>query len=160
MAFGVVLFTLLGQGTTIQLLLKRLGLIERPEHVLERERYLGQLLAAQGGLRRLEHLHRDGMLIDEMWEGLRDDYAQTRNMLGGEMNRLFAEHAELERESLFQARREALQAEHGALIDALRQGLLSDEVFSELRADVERRLEALALIQASVQSRQQPPAGG
>ncbi len=160
MAFGVVLFTLIGQGTTIKPLLKWLGLIERPEHVLEHERYLGQLLAAQGGLRRLERLHRDGVLIDEMWEGLRDDYAQTRNVLGEDINRLFAEHAELERELLLQARREALQAEHGALIDALRQGLLSDEVFSELRADVERRLEALDLIQASVQSRRQPPAGG
>ncbi|OQY18687.1 MAG: hypothetical protein B6I34_10375 [Anaerolineaceae bacterium 4572_32.1] len=160
MSFGVVLFTLLGQGTTIKLLLKRLGLIERPEHVLERERHLGRLLAIQGGLRRLERLHRDGVLIDEIWEGLRDDYAHTRNTLGGEIHRLFAEHAELERELLLQARREALQAEHGALIDALRQGLLSEKIFSELRADIERRLEALALIQASVQSRRQPPAGG
>ena len=160
MSFGVVLFTLLGQGTTIKLLLKRLGLIERPEHVLERERHLGRLLAIQGGLRRLERLHRDGVLIDEIWEGLRDDYAHTRNTLGGEIHRLFAEHAELERELLLQARREALQAEHGALIDALRQGLLSEKIFSELRADIERRLEALALIQTSVQSRRQPPAGG
>jgi hypothetical protein len=67
---------------------------------------------------------------------------------------LFAEHAELERESLLQARREALLAERAALMDALRQGLLSDEVFEELRADIDRRLEALTLIHAAFQNRQ------
>ena len=156
MVFGVMLFTLLGQGTTLQFLLKRLGLIERPEHVVERERYLGRLLATQGGMRRLEQLRRDGVLIEVMWRGLRDDYAQTRDGLEEEINQLFVEHAELERELLLQTRKEALRAERGALIDALRQGLVSAEVFEELRADVDRRLEALALIQASVQGRRSP----
>jgi CPA1 family monovalent cation:H+ antiporter len=56
MAFGVVLFTLLGQGTTIQFLLKRLGLAEQPEHTLARDMQLGRLYAARAGLRRLETL--------------------------------------------------------------------------------------------------------
>jgi len=153
MVFGVMLFTLLGQGTTLQFLLRRLGLIERPEHVVERERYLGRLLATQGGMRRLEQLRRDGVLIDVIWRGLRDDYTQIRDGLEEEINQLFVEHAELERELLLQTRKEALRAERGALIDALRQGLVSTEVFEELRADIDRRLEALALIQASVQGR-------
>jgi len=63
------------------------------------------------------------------------------------MNQLFAAHAELEREMLSQAQREALHGERGAL----RRGLISDEVFGELRADVDRRLEALALIYAAFQ---------
>ena len=154
MAFGVMLFTLLGQGTTLQFLLSRLGLIEQPEHVLERERHLGRLLATQAGLRQLEVLRREGVLIDEIWTGLRDDYIQTQNALGREITRLFAEHAELEREWLLQARQRALQAEQAALSDALRRGLLSNKVFEELRADIDHRLDALALIQRSVESRQ------
>lgn len=149
----------MGQGTTIQFLLKRLGLIERAEHVLEHEKHLGRLLATQDGLRRLEQLRRGGVLMGEMWEGLRDDYIQTQNMLEEEVKQLFAEHVELERESLLQARREALQAERAALMDALRRGLLSNEVFEYLRADVDRRLEALTLIHAAFQSRQQPQGG-
>jgi len=159
MAFGVVLFTLMGQGTTIQFLLRRLGLIERPEHVIERERHVGRLLANHAGLRELERLRRDGILTDQMWQGLRDDYIQAQSALTEEINQLFAEHAELERALIIQVRREALEAEQAVLIDALRRGLLSDEVFNELRADIDRRLEAMALIETAVQSRRSPGAG-
>jgi CPA1 family monovalent cation:H+ antiporter len=152
MAFGVLLFTLMGQGTTIQLLLRRLRLIDRPQPLIDREANLGRLLAFQAGLRRLEHLHREGVLLEDMWKALRDDYAQSRSELIKQMNQLFAEHAELERELLLQARREALQAERGALIDALRRGMISDEVFRELLTDVDQRLEAIELIRLAVRS--------
>jgi CPA1 family monovalent cation:H+ antiporter len=151
MTFGVVLFTLLVQGTTIQFLLTRLGLTERPEHRVRREKQLGRLFTARAGLRRLEQLHREGLLTDEMWVGLREDYHQARDQLVEEMSELFIEHPELEREMLLQARREALQAERGALGDALRRGLLSEHTYEELRADVDHRLEALEMIQANIQ---------
>lgn len=160
MAFGVLLFTLMVQGTTIQLLLKKLGLIEQAEHLLDHERYLGRLFAVRGGLRRLDHLHREGVLLDEMWDALREDYLQDQARLGDGINELFAEHAELEREQLLQAQREALRGEQGALIDALRQGLVSDAVFAELRSDIDQRLEALRLLHAAIHRRQQPPSGG
>jgi CPA1 family monovalent cation:H+ antiporter len=154
MTFGVLLFTLMVQGTTIQFLLKRLGLLKRPEHVVEHERRLGRLLAAQGGRRRLEQLYQNGVLTGEMWQGLCDDCMDAQGTLEEEMKQLFAEHAELERESLLQARREALHAERAALMDALRGGLLSDEVAEELRADIDRRLEALTLIHSAFRRRQ------
>ena len=151
MTFGVVLFTLLIQGTTIQFLLKWLGLTERPQHRVAREVRLGRLFATQAGLRQLERLHREGLLTDEIWGGLRDSYSQDQKLLVEEMNQLFLDHAELEREMLLQARREALQAEHVALSDALRRGLLSDHVHKELTTDIDRRLEALNIILAAVQ---------
>ena len=160
MTFGVLLFSLMGQGTTIQFLLKRLGLIERPKHVVDHERLLGRRLAAQDGLRRLEGLRQGGLLMEEMWQGLRDGYTQTQGLLEEQVKQLFAEHAELERESVLRARQEALLAEHAALIGALRGGLLSDEVSEELRADVDRRLEALSLIHAALRSRQEQKEGG
>ncbi len=151
MTFGVVLFTLLAQGTTIQFLLQKLGLTERPEHRVAREKQLGRLYAAQAGLRRLEHLHREGLLTDEMWAGLREDYSQAQEQLMEDMNQLFIEHAELEREMLIQARREALQAERGALENALRRGLLSDHTYDDLITNVDYRLEALDMIQDSLE---------
>ena len=151
MTFGVVLFTLLAQGTTIQFLLKWLGLTERPQHRVAREVRLGRLFATQAGLRQLERLHREGLLTDEIWGGLRDSYSQDQKLLVEEMNQLFLDHAELEREMLLQARREALQAERVALSDALRRGLLSDHVHEELTTDIDRRLEALNIILTAVQ---------
>jgi len=146
MAFGVVLFTLLAQGTTMQFLLRWLKIGDRPAQVVARETRLGRLLAAQAGVRRLAELHHDGLLSDDVWAGLRDEYRQTSNRLAAEMDQLFAEHADLEREVLLQARREALRAERAALGDALRQGLLSEDVYRQLVREVDRRLEAVALI--------------
>jgi CPA1 family monovalent cation:H+ antiporter len=146
MTFGVVLFTLLAQGTTIQFLLERLGLTERSPHWVAREMRLGRLFATQAGLRRLEQMHREGMLPDDMWTGLREGYRQDQKQVMGEMKQLFRKYAELEGEMLFQARREALKAERGALWDALRRNILSDAVYEKLSTDIDDRLEALDLI--------------
>ena len=153
MTFGVVLFTLLAQGTTIQLLLERLGLTERSPHWVAREMRLGRLFATQAGLRRLERMHRDGLLPDDMWAGLREGYRQDQKQVVQEIKRLFREHAELEGEMLFQARREALKAERGALWDALRQNLLSDPAYEKLSTDIDYRLEALDLIYSATHER-------
>jgi CPA1 family monovalent cation:H+ antiporter len=150
MTFGVMLFTLLVQGTTVQFLLDRLGLTQRPPHRVAREKRLGQFFAAQAGLHRLEHLRSEGLLLDEMWAGLRADYLRAQKHVTEHMIQLFHDHAELEREMLLQARREALQAERGALGDALRRGFLSEHVYTELVTDIDYRLEALALIQATI----------
>ena len=154
MTFGVVLFTLLAQGTTIQLLLERLGLTERSPHWVERETKLGQLFATQAGLARLERMHREGLLPDEMWLGLREGYREDQKQIAQELTRLFREHAELEGEMLFQARREALRAERGALWDALRRDYLSDKVSEKLSEDIDYRLEALDLIYSQAQEQQ------
>jgi CPA1 family monovalent cation:H+ antiporter len=146
MTFGVVLFTLMAQGTTIQFLLERLGLTERSPQWVAREMRLGRLFATQAGLRRLEQMHREGMIPDEMWAGLREGYRQDQKQVAREMKHLFREYAELEGEMLFQARREALKAERGALWDALRRNLLSDAVHEKLSTDIDDRLEALDLI--------------
>jgi hypothetical protein len=79
--------------------------------------------------------------------------------LTDEVNELFMEHAELEREALLQAQREALLGEQSALFDALRQGLISDEVFGELRIDVDKRMEALDILSAIIQRPVETTAG-
>jgi CPA1 family monovalent cation:H+ antiporter len=156
MTFGVVLFTLLAQGTTIRFLLDRLGLTIRSPQRVARDVRLGQLFAAQAGLQRLEQLHREGLLPDEMWAGLRDGYRHDREQVTEEMHQLFLQHAELESEMLLQSRREALLAERGALRDGLRRGLLSDAVYEQLTGDVDHRLEALDLIHSAIQGGRRP----
>jgi CPA1 family monovalent cation:H+ antiporter len=155
MAFGVVLFTLLAQGTTIQSLLKRLGLTEKSPQRLAREAQQGRLFARRAGLRRLEKLHHEGLLPDEMWYGLRHGYLHDHEQVLDEMKHLFRVHAELEGEMLLEARREALRAERGALWDALRRGVLSDEVCEELSTDIDHRLEAIGLMQSRASAQQE-----
>jgi monovalent cation:H+ antiporter, CPA1 family len=146
MAFGVVLFTLVAQGTTIQFLLKHLGLSDRPVQIVARERHLGRLYAVQAGMHYLTEMHQDGLLSSDVTNALRAEYEHVNDKLTAEMAELFTRHADLEREVLLQTRREMLQAERGALGDALRQGLISEDVFQELVTDVDRHLEALDII--------------
>ncbi len=148
MTFGVVLFTLLVQGTTIQFLLKRLGLIDRPDHQMAREIRVGRLFASQVALTRLEDLYQQGLLVEDAWVSLRNDYRQLQRRLAAEMKQLFAQHPELERDMLLHARRDALLAERGALVEAYRRGLLSEIVYEELRVEINNRLEAVRIMQA------------
>jgi CPA1 family monovalent cation:H+ antiporter len=154
MAFGTVLFTLLFQGTTLQFLLKRLGLTERPHQQVDQERNLGKLYAVEGGLRQLEDLHQQGLLPAEMWVGMKKEYQRIQQRLTEEMESMFLEHPELERELLLQARREALQAERAALSEARRRGLLTDHVYEDLRTEIDRRLEAVAMIKTYTQNQE------
>jgi CPA1 family monovalent cation:H+ antiporter len=155
MAFGVVLFTLLAQGTTIQFLLQRLGLTRRSPQWVAREFRLGRLFANRAGRRRMDEMHREGLLTDEMWFGLKEGYRHDEELVTRELKQLFREHAELEGEMLYQARREALKAEQGALSDAIRRNLISGSVHEELSTEVDYRLEALDLVYSAT-SEQDP----
>jgi CPA1 family monovalent cation:H+ antiporter len=154
MAFGVVLFTLLAQGTTIQFLLQRLGLTQRSPQWVARELKLGRLFAARAGRRRMDELHRQGLLTDEMWFGLKAGYRHDQEQITQGLKNLFRDHAELEGEMLYQARREALKAEQGALSDALRRNILSGPVHEELSTEIDCRFEALDLVYSATRERE------
>jgi hypothetical protein len=62
------------------------------------------------------------------------------------MHALYLEYGELERELVLAARREALRAERVALSQAMRRGLITDDAFRKLAADVDQRLEAPGLL--------------
>jgi CPA1 family monovalent cation:H+ antiporter len=146
MTFGVVLFTLLVQATTMPELLKRLRLFQASPRKLERDLRVGRLYAAQAAWRRLRQLNNQGIVTGEIWEGLRAQHRDERKRLDQEIHDLYFEFGELEREVLVSARRETLRAERVALNEALRQGLVTQEAYRKLIADVDKRLDAIAII--------------
>jgi CPA1 family monovalent cation:H+ antiporter len=62
MTFGVVLFTLLVQGTTIGPLIRRLGLAEKSEQQSQQQRQQALIYARRAGNRDLDRLYEDCML--------------------------------------------------------------------------------------------------
>lgn len=152
MTFGVVLFTLLAQGTTIQFLLHRLGLTARFPGQLEREMRWGRLYITQAGQRRLLELHSEGLLTGDIWAGVSEEYRLTNRQLTADVDQLYAEYPELERAVVLQTRREALKAERNALRQALVRGWLSSQTYHALTEEVDRRLEALELIEETTSS--------
>jgi NhaP-type Na+/H+ or K+/H+ antiporter len=70
MAFGVVLFTLLVQTTTMAPLIRWLKIITRSDAQVEYELHHARLTALRNADSHLDRLHTDGMLSSHTWERL------------------------------------------------------------------------------------------
>lgn len=141
MTFGVVLFTLLAQGTTMQLLLRRLGLIRRTESELEYERRHGRLMAARAARNRLQQLYHEGIISAATWERLSphlDNQVQTHLEA---QQALLRDQPALQAEELEDARQEGLRAQRAMLATLLSDGLISDQVYEELVTEVDMALK-------------------
>jgi Na+:H+ antiporter len=141
MAFGVVLFTLLGQGTTMQFLLSRLGLTQRAEEKLEFERRHGRLMARRAARERLEQLYREGTISDMTWKQLAPEMDQQVQAQVDAQHELLDQHPGLQAEELEDARREGLRTQRAALALLLRDGVISERTYEELLTEVDAALE-------------------
>ncbi|MCA9932387.1 MAG: Na+/H+ antiporter [Anaerolineales bacterium] len=157
MTFGVVLFTLLVQGTTIERLIRRLGLATRPKQQVELQRRLGLVYAKRAGKQELDRLHDEGILFRDIWEAMSAVYDIELNDHKLALREHLQTFAELELEMYLQAREDVLMAERSALSDAARRGFISDEVQHDLIREADDRMAALRLIQ---ENRQITPKGG
>ncbi|MGI9035916.1 MAG: cation:proton antiporter, partial [Pyrinomonadaceae bacterium] len=137
MTFGVVLFTLLAQGTTMQFLMRRLG-VGQPESLeLEYERRHGRLLAAQAALSRLREMHDNNMLSLTTWQEieirLEKQVAEAHNA----QTALLEEHPDLRLEEREDAEMEGLRAQRATLTTMLSNGIISEQVHEELVEEVD-----------------------
>ena len=150
MTFGVVLFTLLVQGTTIGPLIRRLGLAERSEQQDQQQRNQALIYAMRAGKRELDRLNEDGMLSPEIWQAMSEVY-ESQIQLGNQTFRdLLHDYPELEQTMVLQARRDALRAERTAIGDAARRGLISDDVYHQLIRETDNQAAALDVIGAKM----------
>ena len=141
MTFGVVLFTLLAQATTISVLLRRLGFIGKTRRSEAYERLQGELLALRAARRHISHLHDEGALIPRAWATVREELEDREEQILAEIDDLLVQHPQLREEIVTLAHQEALRAQRAALADLAREGLLSREVMNELQSEVDRALE-------------------
>lgn len=142
MAFGVVLFTLLAQGTTMQLLLRRLGLIQRGEAELEYERRHGRLMAARAARERVAQLYQAGTIAAPTWEYLAPQLDRQIAQTLQAQEEWLCDHPVLRAEERDDARREGLRAERAMLTSLHNDGVLSEHIYSELVSEVDAALQA------------------
>lgn len=140
MTFGVVLFTLLAQGTTMQFLMRRLGIGQPEKLELEYERRHGRLLAAQAALRRVKEMHDNNMLSLTTWEELEPELQKQIADANAAQTALLAEHPDLQLEEREDAEMEGLRAQRAALTTMLSNGLISEQVHEELIQEVDSAL--------------------
>ena len=141
MAFGVVLFSLLAQGTTMQFLLKKLGLSQQAEEKIEFERRHGRLMAARAASERLAQLHRGGTISDPAWEQLAAEMDRQVQTHQSAQRELLSQHPGLQAEEIEDARREGLRMQRATLTSLFRDGVISERAYEELITEVDAALE-------------------
>jgi len=132
MVFGVVLFTIIVQGGTMQQFVRRINLVERSEMKDEYERRHARAVAARAAYDHLEKMHTEGLYSNHTWELISPLLEQHAVTLAGEVKEVLQADPSVEAEELDTARREGLRAQRSALINLLKDGVISEEIYSQL----------------------------
>lgn len=143
LTFGVVFFSLVAQGLTIEPLIRRVGLQKTVQGLREYESLsfdLQQALAAGEELRRLRS---EGRVSPQVYDGLVNENLEQISEIEGELDALYRRHPDLLREQEYAARKKMLIAEHQAVERLLGEGVLSEETGDEKKKEILERLEAL-----------------
>jgi CPA1 family monovalent cation:H+ antiporter len=140
MAFGVVLFTLLVQSSSMSPLIHWLKIITRSEVQVEYEMRHARLTALRAADARLDRLHGDGLLSTHSWERLKKSIQLQAASLAQAVRDLLLSDPALEAEELDSGWREMVRAQRGALQGMRRDGVISEDVFEKLTVEVDARL--------------------
>lgn len=143
LTFGVVLFSLLGQGLTIGSLLRKLGLSERPTGAADHERLVGETLTCDAAIAELERLASRGVLPRATCAEVTEEYRSRLVAVEERLDALLLSSDELRERQLVTARRQALLAEKTALLEAEREGMIDSAMAEELLHAIDGRLDQI-----------------
>jgi CPA1 family monovalent cation:H+ antiporter len=138
--FGVILATLVGQGLTLPLLIRALGLAA--DRDLTHDEGHARVLTGDAALRRIDELADQWPTHRELIDQLRDRYEHRTRDHERQHEPGAAEEEVLEHATI---RRAVLDAERAAAFDLRDRGVIDDEVLRELERDLdleELRMEA------------------
>lgn len=135
--FGAVFFSLLLQGLAIKPVLSRLGLLGIDEHQRGYERKLAEAVALKAALREADRLAEAGEIAPPVHERLSSEMRVTLARLTTEIGELQDQHDLLRQRQEVRARRRLLHARRGAVDDAFRRGVISEQVLEEVRRDID-----------------------
>lgn len=131
LTFAVVVVTVIGQGLTLPLLVKRLALAD--DNLEEQEEVLARRAAAEAALARLGILEQEGKASAKALEMLRRHYKHQLKLVRGEVS-----PATLQQEEAHIAvRRDLLQTERNALVRLRDEGVISDQVLRRVQEDID-----------------------
>jgi CPA1 family monovalent cation:H+ antiporter len=140
MAFGVVLFTLLVQGSSTNWLIKRLKLVQRSQYQEQYELRHARFVASRAARDYLRRMAQRGLLSEHSWQKLSPLLQQQNALLVDAVREVMISDPAVEAEELDTARREALRAQRSALRGLLRDGVISESSYALLVDEVDSAL--------------------
>ena len=140
MAFGVVLFTLVVQGFTMRPLVRRLRLVERSPSQVEYERRHARAVAVRSAYDHLKRMSENGLISEHTWQTLSPILEQHSQTLVDAVRDVISMDPSVEAEELDTARRESLRAQRSTLTGLLKDGVISEETYSQLATEIDTAL--------------------
>ena len=140
MTFGVVLISILVHGMTVSPLLRWLGIVKGREHREAYEFARGKLQSASAALEELERMSHIHFSHDDVRAQLKKEYEKRIAEEQDQIGELELDHAAIAAQESKWARGHLLLTEKNHVIDSYRQGLLSQEIYEKLLADIDARL--------------------
>jgi len=141
MVFGVAAFSLLVQGLSMPLLIDRLGIVTRGDADRVYELLVGRLRAVNNALSAVRDLQSNGSVPPEVYQEFVDEYETEKDDLHEGIRRLLEQHPEIREEEVIIGERRVLTQEKTAIMDAMRSGIIGDDVGEQLLDDVDLKLD-------------------
>ncbi len=142
MTYGVVLFSLIIQSTTMQVIIRWLRLVTRSEAQVEYEVRHARLTSLRIADQRIDKLHDEGLMSTHTWEVLSQYASSQAEKLAVALRGLIEAEPALGAEELEKGWRELLRSQRSALLGLRRDGVIAPEVFDKLTAEVDAQLLA------------------
>lgn len=140
-AFGVVLFTLLVQATTMSPFVRWLGIVTYKPAQIEYEMRQAELTANKAAEAYMERRHREGLLSSHAWEYIKPKLQEQNAVLSKVIRTLLKTEPSLENSELEIARREILRTKRSAYLGLHRDGVITDETLTRLTTQVDAELD-------------------
>jgi monovalent cation:H+ antiporter, CPA1 family len=137
MAFGVVLFTLLVEGLTMQPLIKRSAVIVTSTLHDEYDRLHARAVAMRAALSRIQKMHNDGVISEYTLFRLRPLLEENLEALTAKVHASLEAEPVLYEEELADAWVETLRARRNALTGLYHNNIITEEIYAQLVAEVD-----------------------
>lgn len=140
MVFGLVLFTLLIQGTTMNWLVKRTGIVHRREERDEYDLRRARATTTRAAYDHLKKIHKEGMISRHVWNIITQTIDPYTKELTDSMQEVLKDHPYVESEELDSAWREFLQYQRLVLGELLADRGITEDVFNDLASRIDNQL--------------------
>lgn len=139
--FGVVLFSLVGQGLTIEAFVEKLGLSRTKSDLTEYQSLLGESMSIQMAVEELERNVRQGAISQSACNQMAQRLTLRRQKIEGNIANLQMSDEKTAAEEMQKAERIVLLAQKTALQSAARNGVMELSVVANLISKLEEEQE-------------------
>jgi CPA1 family monovalent cation:H+ antiporter len=152
MVFGLVVFTLLIQGTTMNWLVRRTGIIQRREERDEYDLRRARLSTTRAAYDHMKKIHKVGMVSNHVWDIISKTIDPYTKELTESMQDIIKEHPDVETEELDSAWRELLQYQRLALTELLAERGITEDIYNDLTSRIDNQLASSEIAWDSIEA--------